>query len=490
MIEQQWAKHGGIANIAVSAGPSNLVILDEDAPGELERWCATYGITLPDTYEVTTGRGRHLYYRWDHTAKRIGNSPKAMEGFKIDVRGHGGYAIAEGSRHESGATYTSDGAPIVDLPAQVAGILLEGAGTNGQAPHAAATAEAVGEDPNTARIEFHQRHNALVRYAGRLRHLGLDHTEAEAVYRQRWLLCEQPAGQIPEARFHSAACPYPVTWEEAQAKLRDVFDRYAAGKGLEEEPLGEPLGDDRLSVKMQEHHGGQIRIAYRLARCYAGRLLYVHGFGWFSWDGKRWAEDHRGTAERAVINVIAAALAESAKTGDDYLRKDAMACESASGVKGVLSVARALEPFAAAVDDLDADPWLLNVANGTVDLHTIELRPASPADRITKVCRGAYHADAAGPVWTAFLAQVLPDAEVRGFVQRLAGLSLLGEVREHVLPIFTGTRRQRQEHLLQGRAVRPRRLRLRRRGRPVHPSPERAPDRADGLVGTTLRRGQ
>ena len=410
MIEQQWAKHGGIANIAVSAGPSNLVILDEDAPGELERWCVTYGITLPDTYEVTTGRGRRLYYRWDHTAKRIGNSPKAMEGFKIDVRGHGGYAIAEGSRHESGATYTSDGAPIVDLPAQVAGILLEGAGTNGQAPHAAAaTAEAVGGGPEHRADRIPpapQRPRPLCRPVAPSRarpHRGGGGVPA------RWLLCEQPAGQIPEARFHSAACPYPVTWEEAQAKLRDVFDRYAAGKGLEEEPLGEPLGDDRLSVKMQEHHGGQIRIAYRLARCYAGRLLYVHGFGWFSWDGKRWAEDHRGTAERAVINVIAAALAESAKTGDDYLRKDAMACESASGVKGVLSVARALEPFAAAVDDLDADPWLLNVANGTVDLHTIELRPASPADRITKVCRGAYHADAAGPVWTAFLAQVLPD---------------------------------------------------------------------------------
>jgi hypothetical protein len=232
MIEQQWAKHDGVANIAVSAGPSNLVILDEDAPCEIERWCVTYGITLPETYEVTTGRGRHLYYRWDHTAARIGNSPKAMTGFKIDVRGHGGYAIAEGSRHESGAIYTSAGGPIVDLPEEVAGILLEGAGTNGQAPHADAPAEAVGEDPNTARIEFHHRHHTLVRYAGRLRNSGLDHTEALPVFRQRWLLCEQPAGQIPEALFHSTACDYPVTWEEAQAKLLDVFDRYPAGQRL------------------------------------------------------------------------------------------------------------------------------------------------------------------------------------------------------------------------------------------------------------------
>ena len=41
--------------------------------------------------------------------------------------------------------------------------------------------------------------------------------------------------------------------------------------------------------------------------------------------------------------------------------------------------------------------------------------------------------------WTRFLEQVLPDAEVRGFLQRLMGVALLGQVVEHVLPILTGT---------------------------------------------------
>jgi hypothetical protein len=83
MIGLEWEKHGGLANFGVACGPSGLVVLDEDAPGEVERWCVTYGVTLPDTYTVDTGRGRHLYFSWDHTTQRIGNSPKAMEGFKI-----------------------------------------------------------------------------------------------------------------------------------------------------------------------------------------------------------------------------------------------------------------------------------------------------------------------------------------------------------------------------------------------------------------------
>ena len=91
--------------------------------------------------------------------------------------------------------------------------------------------------------------------------------------------------------------------------------------------------------------------------------------------------------------------------------------------------------------DLDADPYLLNVANGTLDLRTLELRPHAPADRITKLCRGAYREDAESALWQEFLARILPDAKVRAFVQRLIGLSLLGKVKEHVLPIFTGEAR-------------------------------------------------
>src|SRR3954471_9964232 len=108
MIQAVWAKHGGLANIGIACGPSNLVVLDEDALGELDRWCAAYGITLPPTYTVSTARGRHLYFRWHHAAQRIGNREKAFDGFKINVRGDGGFVVAEGSQHASGTVYTGN----------------------------------------------------------------------------------------------------------------------------------------------------------------------------------------------------------------------------------------------------------------------------------------------------------------------------------------------------------------------------------------------
>jgi hypothetical protein len=187
-----------------------------------------------------------------------------------------------------------------------------------------------------------------------------------------------------------------------------------------------------------DHHRGQVRMALRLAASHADRLLHVYGIGWHHFDGTRWAFDDCGHAKRAVLAMFKEALACSVDDGDKTLRADVAKCESATGIAGVLDVAAALPELAATVRDLDADPYLLNVANGTLDLRTLELRPHSPADRMTKICRGSYRPDMRSELWTAFLDHILPDAEVRGFVARFVGLGLLGTVREHVLGIGKG----------------------------------------------------
>jgi len=202
-------------------------------------------------------------------------------------------------------------------------------------------------------------------------------------------------------------------------------------------PVVPEPGSAEAVTSVARVHSGQARFAYRLAASHAGRLLHVYGLGWHYWDGRRWALDDRGEATRAVLDVLRAALAESLVDKD--LRSEVRRCETAAGVGGILDLASALEPFAATVADLDADPYLLNVANGTLDLRTLELRAHDPADRITKVTTAAYDPQATSSVWEEFLARVLPDAAVRGYLQRLIGLALLGRVAEHVFTIATGS---------------------------------------------------
>jgi Bifunctional DNA primase/polymerase, N-terminal len=104
---------GRTCNVGVSCGPSNIVVLDEDEQGVLDTWAADNGVTLPDTYIVTTGRGRHFYYRWDHTVAPITNGAAQLFGnLKIDVRGQGGYAVGAGSVHYQGRVYEGNGHPI------------------------------------------------------------------------------------------------------------------------------------------------------------------------------------------------------------------------------------------------------------------------------------------------------------------------------------------------------------------------------------------
>lgn len=232
--------------------------------------------------------------------------------------------------------------------------------------------------------------------------------------------------------------------EWAREKLADA----ARDAGLDDVEIDATITSGLESGKLQPRtlavvpnadatHSGQLRMAHRLAEAEAGKLLHVHDIGWHFYDGKRWTVDDVGIAKRAVIDVLRSALAES--LGDKQLQSDVRKCESATGISGVLAIASALAEFAATVRDLDADPYLLNVDNGTVDLRTMELSPHNPSDRLTKICRASYNPDAVPGEWDRFLSTVLPDEGVRAYVQRQAGVALLGKVVEHVLPIWTGT---------------------------------------------------
>jgi putative DNA primase/helicase len=207
--------------------------------------------------------------------------------------------------------------------------------------------------------------------------------------------------------------------------------------------LGPP---QQIPANTDEVHRSHTRMAYRLAGAATGKLLHVPHLGWHYWTGRHWEIDAgERVARRGVVEVIKRARAEAAALDDKQARSDLWAdakqCESAGGVRGVLELGTAMIGLSALADELDSDPYLLNTLSGTLDLRTSELRPADPGDRITKVTGCCYDPAAASSDWDRFLATVLPDPELRSFLQRLIGLALVGKVIEHILPILTGTGR-------------------------------------------------
>ena len=194
-------------------------------------------------------------------------------------------------------------------------------------------------------------------------------------------------------------------------------------------------------------HSAHLGMAIKMGKQFKGKLLYVNKIGWHYWDQKRYAPDGNGVARRAVHSVIKRdrKIVESLQLPfeeQEKRLKQIARYETASAITGILTEAAALEVFSVEVADLDADPWLFNCANGTLDLRTMNLRDHDPTDRITKVANAAYRHDAGvGTEWIRFLEKVLPDEDVRDYTQRLTSLSLLGEVNgdKQIAPITTGS---------------------------------------------------
>jgi putative DNA primase/helicase len=184
--------------------------------------------------------------------------------------------------------------------------------------------------------------------------------------------------------------------------------------------------------------------ARRLVVQYGDKLRYVIAWKkWMVWDGARWALDNTGVAQRCGKAIARGALGWAAEIdADEDVRKSAISAakrlESSRGIGGILTLAGTEKSVALDPSQLDADPYLLNCANGVLDLHSLELLEHDPQRHLTKVTCAAYHPDAEAPEFRKFVERILPAEDVRGFVQRYMGYALLGTVTEHVLGIFYG----------------------------------------------------
>ncbi len=190
-------------------------------------------------------------------------------------------------------------------------------------------------------------------------------------------------------------------------------------------------------LQQAKKHRLQMRLAYEVAADNQFKLMHVTGLGWFKYVRSRWVEDKGDKAATNAVMKTIRRLAADAMSDRD-LHSDLVKSQTASGARGVLTLTASMPGIAIDASELDADPYVLNTPTGSLDLKTLELHPNDPADRLTKVTRGAYDPSARIVRWKAFLERILPDAEVRAYFQRFCGLALVGKQLEHILLIVIG----------------------------------------------------
>jgi hypothetical protein len=234
------------------------------------------------------------------------------------------------------------------------------------------------------------------------------------------------------------------TVAEGDAALAAVHDILLAA--LEAEPPPDEIHDTDLGN------------AKRLVQAHGLDLTYCEAIGgWHVWQGTHWQDDATGEAMRRAKAVALAlhaeadadhrqalrarAIAREAKTRaeagartrnekEDQVRRSAEATyaeadanrleaeanriykwaeksESEPRLKAMLTLAQSEPSMPRRQEEFDADPWLLTVLNGTVDLRTGLLLPHDRGHLITRCAPVAYDPAATCPQWEAFVFQIM-----------------------------------------------------------------------------------
>ncbi|PWH18805.1 MAG: hypothetical protein DDG58_06040 [Ardenticatenia bacterium] len=165
---------------------------------------------------------------------------------------------------------------------------------------------------------------------------------------------------------------------------------------------------------------------------------------WLRWDGTRWVEATREEVALAATDALRSHYAAQLAATRDHARtlelnKALREVCAYQRISAVLQFLKGMPGFLTRAHQLDADPWLLNVRNGTLDLRSGTLRPHDPADLITKRAEVTYVPGYTTGAWQRHLARVLPNPNIRREVQRALGLALVGAHLDERLDIWHGS---------------------------------------------------
>jgi putative DNA primase/helicase len=221
--------------------------------------------------------------------------------------------------------------------------------------------------------------------------------------------------------------------------VRDHYNPSAAGNGRAVMPSGGDPGDPGATDRFRAYPLTDTGNAERLVLRHGENIRYCHPQKtWWVWTGRRWEPDRNG-AVMDLAKSVARELYQAAWEIPDADRKKqtalwAIRSESTDKKKAALVSAQSEPGIPILPEHFDADLFLLNCLNGTIDLRTGELRPHRREDYCTKLAPVVYDPSARSPLWERFLREACGgDEDLISFMQRAVGYSLTGSAAEEKL---------------------------------------------------------
>ncbi|MGF6966755.1 putative DNA primase/helicase [Paraburkholderia sp. WC7.3g] len=180
----------------------------------------------------------------------------------------------------------------------------------------------------------------------------------------------------------------------------------------------------------------ELELCEMFAATYQSELRYADR-KWYEWVDNRWQVDEASAHRRArefVKGLVDTTRSDSSKSGSSVDR-----WQTRAALTTLVELAKYEQSLSATKSQFDANPNLLPVKNGVIDLTTQTFRPGRPEDMVSRSAHVEYVPNAKCPVWTSFVDQITDgDAELVRYLRAIAGYTLFGHAREQLFFVLIG----------------------------------------------------
>jgi len=399
-----------VLNAGVACGPANgIIVLDVDSI-EFEKYCVEKGIEtpLPDTLIVASGgKSLHFYFEYPKDGQRYGN--KSISGI-FDILGAGGQVIAPGSTHNmthEPYTIVNDG-PIAKAPGWLLELSMK---SDKESDKPSRTREYAQSQDNAGVIFEGTRNSTLTSLTGKMHASGFSYEAIlAALLKENEERCEPPLDQTEVERIVKGITEYPAGKPGSQFHLTD-------------------LGNAERLIRM---FGDDIRYCLEERR-------------WYAWNGRIW--DQRDKSVNIIDyakRTIGGIFEEAARSQDVGLRKElkrhGFKSEGNSSLKSMVELASADHRVWISPDRFDAQPFLLNALNGTIDLKTGALMPHRREHLLRTMIPVEYDPKADCPEFEKFVFNIMDSRiEMYQYIQKIVGYALTADTSEQIYFVLHGS---------------------------------------------------
>jgi putative DNA primase/helicase len=211
------------------------------------------------------------------------------------------------------------------------------------------------------------------------------------------------------------------------------------------------IGDESIFLRIGELKKGKVQLtdatnARRLFEEHGKDIRYIAAWKkWIVWNGRFWDTDEGGAlVHEKGLEMIRNIYDELLKTDDPRERmeieKYGIISESTRRRESLIKAAQWITELNVKPEELDINPWLLNVRNGTVDVASGEFKTQCQKEMITKIANVEYNPNADCPQWKKFVREIMDyKTELIEFLQTAIGWAITGDISEQIMFILFGT---------------------------------------------------